>query len=1074
MKKYLLCASAIVTIALAGCGGGSKSNTVYDGALSFNNSKYQVTADSVTDVELTLSNSQNHNGQLITISSSNTAVASIINNTCTLSDESGFPNTCTVRVKGNSTGNAIITASASGIAPTTSNISVSTDIVAGTLSFKPSIEAITQGSDKRVKLTLNGSSGVDNLQVNLTSSNSAIANPVHSTCILGSLENTCNIIIDGNSVGNAVITATAPGYTSITNNVTVISDIIPGTLSFEANKQIQVGDSEEMILSLANSSGVNNLAVTITTQNSDATISTSSCTLSSSRPDCHIQATGKTVGSDTITATATGYSNANALINVINTPIKGSFNFVKSTESIDVSGSTTVDLVYTGGSGVQNLPVSLKTSNGNATISPSTCTMGSTSHDISVCTITITGVTQGQTIITASANGYSNVTNTVNVLPSGTVVPGNLVMTPNNQNVAFGNHAQYNLSLKNSLNVKNIVVQLASSNTNIASLKESSCALSSANNTCNITVNAGQESGTAVLTASSSGYTAAKSTVTVTAKALPYLVFIPSSKVLSSSSDTAVNVTLELLNAPIESVAVCLNGSYTISNGSSCSYTAESTPVKVDNAFSTNKGYCSFSASNPLCVFQINNVNIGYVSNESPTYISVGVPAGSGIKPPILTVRVENPTPQNRTITVKNNCPITVYAGISGGATAAASTCPNGSTISSSDGKCYWNNPVPSNNEYKLIPNASTSFTIQSLGQDAGGAIWSGGVSARILKDGKWIIGNCSQITNSTSGACDATKGFDNPQSTAEFTLLANSADTYDITLINGVVVPISMKVKNGVVDPANPYTNGTAGDVSAKSGTQYSLLASTWSFSPPTSTITAYTSTDSNTYYNYVSGSVTTGTSCSQDSTCPSNQVCGYPDDAIRTGSTTPNYARICGYRLGYLTPAALAALNPNANNTAPFGFNQTLYPGPKSASTPYPNLNNSPLMSFYQCNGLQESSGYQPQTVYPNACGCVNWASNIATPTSQCVGTESTSYTSTTTGIGFNTAWIKEVLPRITWVKQGCPTCYSYQFDDMSSTFTGFATVNNNPANGANYTITFCPGGKYLPNYDPSLPTN
>ena len=102
---------------------------------------------------------------------------------------------------------------------------------------------------------------------------------------------------------------------------------------------------------------------------------------------------------------------------------------------------------------------------------------------------------------------------------------------------------------------------------------------------------------------------------------------------------------------------------------------------------------------------------------------------------------------------------------------------------------------------------------------------------------------------------------------------------------------------------------------------------------------------------------------------------------------------------------------------------------------------------------------SGYQPATTYPYACGCTDWT-GIATPTSTCQGTGYTGYNTATPGIGFNSAWLQEVLPLLTWLKTGCPTCYTYQFDDASSSFQAyFAGVPNSGSNTVDYNITFCP---------------
>ena len=35
-------------------------------------------------------------------------------------------------------------------------------------------------------------------------------------------------------------------------------------------------------------------------------------------------------------------------------------------------------------------------------------------------------------------------------------------------------------------------------------------------------------------------------------------------------------------------------------------------------------------------------------------------------------------------------------------------------------------------------------------------------------------------------------------------------------------------------------------------------------------------------------------------------------------------------------------------------------------------------------------------------------------------------------------NENWLTYVLPTILWLKQACPTCYTWPFDDMASTFT------------------------------------
>ena len=57
-------------------------------------------------------------------------------------------------------------------------------------------------------------------------------------------------------------------------------------------------------------------------------------------------------------------------------------------------------------------------------------------------------------------------------------------------------------------------------------------------------------------------------------------------------------------------------------------------------------------------------------------------------------------------------------------------------------------------------------------------------------------------------------------------------------------------------------------------------------------------------------------------------------------------------------------------------------------------------------------------------------------------------------------------KALPQIAWLKTGCPTCYTYVYDDETSTFTGDRPAStSNASNATSYTITFCPDGVSVP---------
>lgn len=1073
-KRIILLITMLV--ALISCSSSNNSGGGTNGALSFNQSSYQIASDGSTEVILSLKGSNSTTGVNVAISSSNNNIAVVTQSECVLSDESGYPTSCEFKVKnGSLAGTATIIASAPGVATASATISVpSSAAIPGVLAFSAVSESATVGSDTRLTLSLNGSSGVDNLVVQVLSSAPLVANPLHSTCVLSTLERTCTVIVDTASVGNATISASATGYTAATNTISVNSAVVAGTLSFDGNKQIQVGSKGVAILSLSGSSGVESFVVGLSTQNGDATISPiNGCILSSAKPLCYITITGVASGSDNITATATGYADAGMVASVTAVPVNGNLYFNTSAESVAVNAYTTVRLMYTGGSGVSNLPVTLSTNNGNVTISRTTCPMNNI-HGASVCDITVSGISQGQTTITAKATGYPDVTNTVNVLPSGSVVYGSLKLLPANSNLLNGANESMILTLVGSSNVNSLVVNLATAPSGIVTLGQPSCTLSTLNNSCPFSVT-GASNGSTVVTASASQIAnPANASVTVTAKAETRLVFNPDVLILSNQNTTAQTSTLTLVNPPVTPVSISFSG---------------------ESEFGFSPGNAILSKESPTIVVNINNATIGGTTGTFAfTAAPVDIPTiANGELPVIIAPSISVP----RTITVINMCPFTVYAGISGGSAnltkgPVPGTCPTGTYDTESTDPttgyelCYWNNPTPSTGSYKLTQGESTQFVIPTSSVDTVGAMWGGGIMARLKLNESWVIGQCNAGQESLGGACAVGVGFSVPETVAEITMISGGQDTYDLQLINGVTVPISMAPNGVTADSGNPYINGVAGSTSAQTGTQYTLKASSWTFDPSSTGVV--TATTSSTYYNYVSGTSGSTDQCTTDTGGPgvgctgnaNGPVCGYAANSLaNTNGNPPTYARVCGYRLAYLTGAAIYTMNPSSSNTAPFSFESLLYTGAQSGSLPYPNANSNPMHDFYLCNNGAAQSGYQAATVYPQACGCANWDSifgpdgaQIATPTKQCQGTGISGYSATTAGIGFNSAWLNEVLPRVQWVKQGAPTAYSFPYDDPSSTFSGYQPASSsNAANAVNYTVTFCPGGKTIPNYNPNL---
>ncbi|KAF7983396.1 hypothetical protein HWV62_22413 [Athelia sp. TMB] len=265
------------------------------------------------------------------------------------------------------------------------------------------------------------------------------------------------------------------------------------------------------------------------------------------------------------------------------------------------------------------------------------------------------------------------------------------------------------------------------------------------------------------------------------------------------------------------------------------------------------------------------------------------------------------------------------------------------------------------------------------------------------------------------------------PYALAEINLSKTGVDFYDISIIAGVSVPVSISptvINSANTNPNNPYSCGNPGSPNPATT---NLGAASWAITPP--------SID----YQWItppSGSLTT---CSSASNCPSGQTCGLY-------YTAGNFEQVCGYLSGYWSAGSVCGTN---SGTSYMGCNQALtnggYTGTNSA--------------FYGCGDTSDvspslgtkcrttGSCYQPGADQ-YCCGCENWQNVLGTnyvpaSTTDCVNT--------------NSKWQSVVLPTIEFLKKGCPNCYTYPYDDFSSTFTCENEVNG--FNIQEYTITLCP---------------
>lgn len=309
---------------------------------------------------------------------------------------------------------------------------------------------------------------------------------------------------------------------------------------------------------------------------------------------------------------------------------------------------------------------------------------------------------------------------------------------------------------------------------------------------------------------------------------------------------------------------------------------------------------------------------------------------------------------------------------------------------------------------------------------------------------------NCTVIANTAT--CQLGAQPAPPQTKFELNLAASGYDgIYDLSLLNGFNVPGAIHslapVFSGPTPAGNipyPFNCGqTAGGlIQPKNG----LGACPWTFTTP----------DIAANYQWVAGD-SAGSPCNDDNQC-TDGVCG-----MTSPDASGQINRRCGKFLGYWTLADY--IGYSAASQWENGYNLYNYYNMASKLTPigtgindYGQFKAGSPATFIDANyaamfGCIPTTTGALDTGYnyhshnnDKVCGCYNWnQSGSLAKTAQ-----------VTACTGFNSQWQNTVFPKILWLKQACPTAYSYQFDDKSSQFQC-----NRPGIKTSYQITFCPGG-------------
>ncbi|WP_160116780.1 thaumatin family protein [Legionella sainthelensi] len=419
-------------------------------------------------------------------------------------------------------------------------------------------------------------------------------------------------------------------------------------------------------------------------------------------------------------------------------------------------------------------------------------------------------------------------------------------------------------------------------------------------------------------------------------------------------------------------------------------------------------------------------------TTSSPLTIQASLPsAGTSIIQSTTTSAVTAMANQTTThnIVFVNQCPFTVWYEFEN----------NGASAPTAD-------PTPINGTYQL--NSPDANGVPSPYTLPVAAYTNGAVYARTgcnTSTGVCATGSCApDPANPMRCAVGA-----HPSNAVQLTKLemfmpavAGADGVYDVSMVNGFNVPAEFR-SLAPANSSNLFGCGQSAGALIQPATGSGLGNCSWTFSPPNTGEPDITA-------NYVSatGVAPAGSSCTESS---NSCTCGV---GYYAGTNTVN--RNCSAFLGYWNVFAYSGFvsqwqQPFDLYTA-FNLGTTLptQPSPGYGNSGTPPHGPATYTDMWGCvptstNAL--GSGYSSTYL---VCGCYDWNQpGSSVPTAQSSNCQAD-----------NSDWEAAVYPRIEWIKKACPTAYSWNHDDTSSSFTCPGGVSGSEF--TQYQITFCPGGQ------------
>ena len=509
------------TITASANGYGTASETVRTGAaLSFSPSSLTITGTETKNTMVTLSGPAPAGGLTVTLSASPAGIVSV---PASVTIAAGATQ-AQVNVKGVASGVATITASATDV---TSGTATATVQSAGAIGL-PSGVSVAPGQSVSFPVTLPVAAPEDTT-VTLSSSDTSkvTVSPATVTVRSGQTQPDTQPQVTGVNFGSASISASAPGYTSASQSVTV-----GATLSFTPQAVTLTGlETKTLTLTLSAAAPSGGLSVTLAASPAGIVTVPASAAIAAGATTTTISVTGAAVGSATITASASvpNVSNATATATVSSSGALA----LASGVTVGLGQSAAMQVTLPAPAPAGGVTVSLSSSNSSiVSIAPAAVTIASGQTQPSQAP-QVTGVSPGSATITATAPTYTSASQPVQVTAS-------ISFSPSSLTISGTETRSLTLTLSGPAPSGGMAFTVTSSNTSVATVPSSPFVIPAGQTTVSVPVT-GVAPGSAVVRAQAPNFTDATASITVNS---PVDIIVPATLNLSPGDTSPLSISL--------------------------------------------------------------------------------------------------------------------------------------------------------------------------------------------------------------------------------------------------------------------------------------------------------------------------------------------------------------------------------------------------------------------------------------------------------------------------------------------------------------------------------------------------